>query len=314
VSTRSLVIVRKSMRDFSRPLWLAGFFVLYLPVTYLLSLGLAGTAAGDVEDLSTLPLHVQEEALLQAYAGVSFVWAVGIPMMVLTAVLAASAIATETERGTIEILLSKPIQRWEVLLGKFVAIVLFTLLAMVSGLLVAAAMVFYHSGASAAAIAGGIGTAVVGNVAYALLVALVVGAIGTAAAVASGSRLRTALVALLVPALFFAFIFVRAVGGDLYEDYLLYLLDVNYHFGNAFVFVHEAVGTGFSPPTQLFLEPVTGVYDGAGAGVDPLVGGMPPSVPLAGYVPPVASLGLLCGLAVALLVAGVYRFQRIDIG
>lgn len=311
MSARSLVIVRKSMRDFSRPLWLLGFFVLYLPVTYLLALGLTDSAP---DDLGSFPLHVQEQALLEAYATLSFVWALGIPMMVLTAVLGASAVATEAERDTLEILLSKPIRRWEVLIGKFVAVVLFTLLAMASGLALAAALVFYHSGASPAAIAGSIGHLTVGNLAYALLVAVVVGALGTAAAVASGSRLRTALVALLVPTLFFAFIFTRLVASDIYEEYRLYLLDVNYHFGNAFVVVHDAVGTDLTPSTQLTLAPVMGVYDAAGAGVDPLVGGTSASIPPVGHVPAAASIGLLVGLSVALFAGAVYRFQRMDVG
>lgn len=74
--------------------------------------------------------------------------------------------------------------------------------------------------------------------------------------------------------------------GDMYAEYSLYLDDLNYHFGNAFVCIQGLTGVEFSPATEASLATLTGVYDATGAGIDPLVGGMASSVPLAGYGSP----------------------------
>lgn len=311
MSVRSLPVFRKTLRDFSTPIWLGVFVLVYAGICALLAIGVT---QGLPEDVGTAPLHVQEQGLIEAFAQASFVWAVGLPMMILTGVLAASAIATEAERGTLQILLSKPIRRWEVLLGKFAAILLFTVLAMLAGVSIAATAVFVFSGATAAAVAGSIGHLLAGTVAYAVFVAFVVASLGTFVAVLSGSRLTTALATLVVPALFFAFIFVRIIPtGGLYREYYLYVPDVGYHFGNAFVLVHEAAGTEFTPAAKATLSTTTGVYDVTATGIDPLVGGMAASVPLAGFVSPAASLVGLLGGSLALLGAAVVRFERADL-
>jgi len=75
----------------------------------------------------------------------------------------------------------------------------------------------------------------------------------------------------------------------------------------------ESVSGNFVPPVQESLGTVSGVFEVANARVDPLVGGMPTSLPLSGYVPQsVSLLGILviCGIAIFY---AVYRFQRKDI-
>lgn len=313
---RSAVIMRKSLDDFANPLYLAAFFVVYVGVGAFLAIGVTQAAP---DDLATMPLHIQEQELAAAFSQLAFLWGVGIPMMVLVSVLAANGIAKESQTGTLRILLSKPIRRWEVIGGKFAAIFLFAVLTMLAGILLSAVLVFHFLGADLAAVSpmalsGGIWALVPGILAYALFVGFVTGAVGTAIAVVTGSRMGTVLATLLIPVVFFAFIPVRLLAGaTIYLDYRLYFVDLNYHFGNPYVFLLEALGVEFSPTTQSALGTATGVYDTTGTGVDPLVGGMDPSVPLAGHVPPIVSLlGLLVGAGALLAVAVVY-FERADI-
>lgn len=308
--SRAWVVMRKTLADMANTKLLGLFLVAYVAITAFISLAVT---SGVPEDLAMAPLRIQEDVLAEGFIEVAFIWATGIPMMALVGVQASRAVATEAEKGTLRILLSKPIQRREVLVGKFGAVVLFGALAMVMGLLVAAAAVYYFAGASAAAIGGGIFPVLPGHLVYAVYVAVVVGAVGTVLAVITRRRMWTALGALVIPALFFAFVFVRSVAGTFYEDYWLYFVDVSYHFGNAFVFVHGILGTEFTPTTQTSLNTFTGVYDTAGTGMDPLVGGMSSSLPLAGYVPPAVSFVVLLGLAVVLVGVAIYRFDVADI-
>lgn len=308
--SKTWVVLRKTLIDMANPKLLALFLVAYGALTAFIALALT---SGAPDDLALAPLRVQETVLTEGFTQMTFVWAAGIPMMALVGVQASRAVATEAERGTLRILLSKPIRRREVLLGKFAAVVLIGAFVMVAGLLLGAVGIFYFAGANAAAIGGSIIPLLPGNLIYVLYVSVIVGAIGTFLAVVTRRRMWTALGTLLIPALFFGFVFVRMVAGTLYERYMLYIVDVSYHFGNAFVFVHEMAGNDFSPTTQSSLDSFTGVYDTTGTGIDPLVGGMSSSIPLAGFVPPAVSFGVLLVLSLGLLGVAVYRFERSDI-
>jgi ABC-type transport system involved in multi-copper enzyme maturation permease subunit len=310
MSRRSLVFLRKTLRDCSRPKLLVAFLAPYLGVAVLLSAALTGSVR---EDIASAPLFTQEQVLVELFSQLSFVWLTAFPM-VFVAVLVAVTVAGELEDGTFRLVLSKPLARWEPLLGKFAGVVLFGFLTTVAGLLVGAAALVAFAGVSPLAIPNGVGVLLPGSVVYALLVVTFVAAVGTAVAVATGDRLQTAIGTSLVPVLFFGFVFVRVVQpGDLYERLYLYVIDVNYHLGNVYVTVTGAFGATFNPSTQRSFTAVAGVYDTAGAWVDPLLGGIVGDVPLVGYVPPVASLALVGVLTVGLVAAALYRFGRMDV-
>ena len=107
-------------------------------------------------------------------------------------------------------------------------------------LLVGAVALYATAGASPSALVGSIFTLLPGTLVFAFGVVLFVAAVGTAASVFTASRLKTALIASLVPALFFAFLLVRLLTGGTgtYEQFKLYYLDVNYHLENFFVTLH----------------------------------------------------------------------------
>jgi ABC-2 type transport system permease protein len=307
---RVSVIFRKTFADFSSPRLLAAYFVPFLAVGGFLAFGFAGNLP---DNLAAMPLRHQERQLLDIFASLSFFWGVGIPLLTIGSVLSANTLALEAETGTLRILLSKPIRRWEVALGTFLAIVAFAVLVGLASQLLIAACLYFFSGASPAAIGGGLLALVPGNLAFAGLVAVVTAGVGTGLAVLTRNRLRTALGGIVLPIFYFAFILVRQFSGVFYEDYFLYLVDVSYHFGNAFVLIHEAVGSGFTPQTQAALAIWSGVYDPPQPLTNPLLGGMPPSLDPVGYLPQVVSLLLLLAVSLGLFGYAVYRFERMDV-
>ncbi len=103
----------------------------------------------------------------------------------------------------------------------------------------------------------------------------------------------------------------KALG--LYEDYAIYSVDINHHLGNIYALSLDSISGTLSPSVQESISMASGVFDATSARIDPLVGGMPTSLPLSGYVPQsVSLLGILviCGIAIFY---AVYRFQRKDI-
>lgn len=305
---RALTVFRKTFADLSSPKLLTGFFVPFVSIAWFFGLALAENEISG----AAAPLARQETELFASFAVISYFWAAGIPVLALGAVLCANTIAKEAEQGTLRILLSKPVRRWEVFLGTFAAVVAYSVLVTLTSLLLSAVLLVVMGDVGAAAISEGVFAAMPGNLAFALLGASVVTAVGLSLAVFTRNRLRTALGALVVPALYFAFLPVRLFSGGMYEDYHLYLLDVNYHFGNAFVFVHEAVGDEFGVRTQMMIAPWSGVYEmpESGANTDqPLTA----SLDAVGHVPMEVSVLLLALLAVGTFAAGLYRFERMDV-
>lgn len=300
------LILRKTFADFSKPLVLVGYFAVFLGVLFFLALGFANDQA---ENVATLPLAQQEAMLREAFLPLAFLWGAGIPILLLGAVLGASSLAKEAEHGTLRILLSKPVRRWEVLLGTAGAIVAFLLLVGLASLLTTGLALYEFSGISAAALRGGVFDVLPASLAFTLLVAVVVASVGVALGVFTANRLRTGLGALVLPALYFVFFPVRALSSGIYEDYHLYLVDVNYHFGNAFVVIHETVGGGLDAEAQAALAVFTGVYDAEQAGAEEL----PASLDYVGHVPPTASLAALLLGSLALFLLAGYRFQRMDL-
>lgn len=306
-------VIKKTLEDFSDPKFLIIFLVPFVVITLLLS---AGITAGGPEDLASLPLRTQERQLVESFSQLSFIWLAGIPVMALIAIVSANYIGKEEEDGSLRILLSKPVRRWEVIMGKFLSIFVFSFLVMVTGMFLGSALIFIMSGASASAIGGSIMSIMPGNIAYAIFVSFFVSSLGTGISVVTGSRLKTAIsVIILSVILLFSFIIVRmatqAMG--LYQSYYIYSVDLNYHLGNSYVFLLRSLTGGLAPPVQSGLSAITGTFDVSGAGVDPLVGGMPTSLPLAGYVSPVVSFAGVVLISVAILAYAVYRFERKDI-
>jgi ABC-2 type transport system permease protein len=302
---RVLTIYRKTFGDLSNPKLLAGYLVPFLAVAWFFGLLLADAVFTN----ATAPLAQQEAKLTAQFLAVSFFWGAGIPVMALAAILCANTLATEAEQGTLRILLSKPVSRWKILLGTFVAVVVFAGLAALANLLLSASLIVGMADVTPAAIPEGIVATLPGTLLFALFGASVVTALGLALAVYTQNRLKTALGALVVPALYFVFWSIRALSTEAYEDYQLYFLDVNYHFGNAFVYLHEAVGTEFGIRTQLTLAPWTGVYERPAEEPET----PPESLEVAGHVPMEVSVALLSVVAVVALVAAVYRFQQMDV-
>lgn len=299
-----LTVYRKTFGDLSNPKLIAAYFVPFLVVSGMMALGMT-----DDEFADLVTIAAQETALASAFAIIAFFLAVGFPFLSLGAVLTANTLAREAEMGTLRILLSKPTRRWTVLFGTYGAIVSYMGLVALASLLLSAVMLVHGSGVDAGIISGGIFAWLPGHVVFALFGSAVVTAVGFALAVVTKNRLRTALGALSVPVLYFAFFPIRIFAGDMYEDYALYLLDVNYHFGHAFVFVHEAVGGVFGVEIQRRLAMLTGVYTVP----DEMSDTPPESLELAGHVPMEASVALLVSLAIGAFAIALFRFRDMDV-
>ncbi|WP_165875355.1 ABC transporter permease [Natrarchaeobius chitinivorans] len=302
---RLFTIYRKTFADLSNPKILLAYLVPFLGFTAFLALGIAPTQDGETVGST---LAQQETWLHETFILMSVFLGVAIPLLALCAVFCAITLATECERGSLRILLSKPVKRWEVLLGTFFAIVSFATLVGLVNLLVTAIMLVEFADINSAAIQGSVFSLLPANLVFAMFGASVVTATGLALAVFTKDRLQTTLGALVIPALYFLFVPVRIFGQDMYENFHLYLFDVSYHFGHVFVVIYRAINGTVPSETKEGLVVFTGVYS-------PLEDSNPASASFEAveHVPMELSVLLLTLFTIAAIMAALYRFQRMDV-
>lgn len=300
-----VAIYRKTLGDLSDPKSVVTYLLVFLGVLFFLTVGFTNEIPDAV---ASLPLGEQEIALLEVYGPLVWLWGVGIGLLVAGALFVALTLATEAEGGTIDLVLSKPVRRWEVLLATYLANVTFLFAVGVASLLLVALALYQAGGFSAAALGGGVFDILPALLLYLLLVSALINAVGMAASVVTRNRLQTAALTGVVPVLFFGLLVARIFPGSVYEDYSLYLFDVSYHLGNAFTVVFEAVAGPIPVDVQAQFGFWMGVYD-VPENQDELEG----SLELVGYVDPLVSLGLCLFLTVGFLLIALVQFQRLDI-
>jgi len=300
-----LAIYRKTLGDLSDPKSLVTYLVAFTVVLFFLSLGFMNEVPAEV---ATLPLTEQEVELLAVYTSLSWFWGVGLGLLTAGSLFVALTLATEAERGTLDLVLSKPVRRWTVLLAVLLANVTFLFVVGVAGLLLSAVALYEMGGFSAAALGRGVFDVLPAMLLYTLAICVLVAAVGTASSVVTRNRLQTAALTAVIPVLFFAMFVARAFPGSIYEDYSLYLIDMSYHLGNVYVLLLDTIGDPLPVEVQAQLGFWTGVYE-----LPAEQESLPESLELIGYVDPAVSLALYLALVVGSLAFALVRFQRLDI-
>lgn len=299
-------IYRKTLGDLSNPKAIVTYLLVFIGVLFFLTLGFTNNEIAD--SVASLPLAEQELELLTAYTSLAWLWGVGIGLLAAGSLFVALTLATEAERGTLDLLLSKPVRRWEVLLAMYLANVTFLCGVGIVGVLLSAVALYQMGGFSAAALDGGVFDVLPALLVYTLLVSVLINAVGMAASVQTRNRLQTAAITAIVPILFFVLFVVRVSPGDIYEDYYLYTLDMSYHFGNIYTLVLGTIGDPIPVETQARLGFWTGVYE-----VPEDVSAVEGSLDLVGYLDPAVSLALCLLLTLGSLGFALVNFQRLDV-
>lgn len=115
-----LTLALKELRDGLRNRWIAAAIIVL--GTLALSLSLLGSAPTGSVSASSLDITVISLASLSVYL---------IPLIAL--MLSFDALVGEFERGTMMLLLTYPVTRWQVIMGKFIGHVLILTIAIVAG-------------------------------------------------------------------------------------------------------------------------------------------------------------------------------------
>jgi len=243
----------------------------------------------------------------------AFFWTLGLVFTIIIGTSGAPLIAEEVKSGTMLLLVSKPISRIKIFIGKYIAVYLY-------GMLLSFFSIF---------VIGWIGVFVKsGNIdhffslipfltalfIYSLFILFLFTSITMAfSSIFKKARSASILIIFISILSYIAFLLIRTLTGPFYGAFQLYHFDLGYHLGNVFILFIETLNA--VPPSiswQTMFATITGVYS-LGTSTDPdqniNLGGLEKT----NYYLPMASLLLWILIAALLLVFGIWSLKKREI-
>jgi len=265
-----------------------------------------------------MSLEMQTHSLVGYFLLISFMWIAGFYIAYVITTSGMDFVSKEEEDGTLLLMVSKPISRFQFILGKFLALLVTTLLLELVILFGSIVVFWVLLGLDADIIKPLIGL-VPWIFLYSVIVVILFDSLTIAISTLFKSRvLKTVLTMLLVMLVFGVGPILRTVWPTTYENYHLYYIDPGYHLGNTYVSLSDQAESGrMTPQIQAYLGMFTGTYKagmyemmlvmftGSSESFDPDIGAMPPSLEKTNYLTPLVSV-LLC-FAVSAAALGVAR-------
>lgn len=114
-----LVILRRTLVDLTSLKGNLAILIIGVGISTLLSLAWGLNYGGATSD------EMQTVDIVGYFLTISFMWSAGFFLAIVVSVKGAGLIARESSEGTLTLLVSRPINRWQILAGKFVALVLY---------------------------------------------------------------------------------------------------------------------------------------------------------------------------------------------
>lgn len=311
---RAHVIFLKALRDLSGLKRCLIFLGVLLAVPLIASIAISEADPMGVP-FAKMTLGMQLQFSVGLFIVLAFLWTAGIPLVLLAGLTCGSAIAKEDEEGTLLLLVSKPVGRLEIVLGKSLAFAVNAALIELAALLLTPVVIHLVAGTDVFVLETML-SLVPWLFLYSLVVAFAFGALSLALSSLMRNRMRTLVVVVALAILiFFGIGTARGLAGGFYERYGLYSVDLNYHLGNAYLVFVERSGVRVMPIFQGIIGQFTGTYDAAELEkiFDRDIGAMPPALEPKGYLPEEVSLALWLVLGLAFFALAALDFERREI-
>jgi ABC-type transport system involved in multi-copper enzyme maturation permease subunit len=281
---RFQVILEKTLDDLMKLKRMAILVVLGAALTVLMVY-----LMGSEENMS---LEMRTQMVLDYFTLFVFLWTTGFVLAMTVATTAAGFIAKEHDDGTLLLLVTKPINRFEIVLGKFLALMISSLLLQgvtLCGCVVVLWALLSLDPYTVEALLGLLPWMFL----YSVLVILIFGAMAVALSTLMRSRVKIMLILMVVVMLtFFIGMMPRTVLSTYYAEFYLYYGDLGYHLGNTYVLLlDQSEDWRMIPSNQVMMAAFSGTYPFSPEGAyDPDVNAWPPTLGLTNYVQPAISL------------------------
>ncbi|PIU55759.1 MAG: hypothetical protein COS88_03835 [Chloroflexi bacterium CG07_land_8_20_14_0_80_51_10] len=273
-----------------------------------------------------MSLEMQTSSLIGYFLIISFMFLAGIYLAYIIGLAGLEFVAKEEERGTLLLMVSKPVSRFQFLLGKFLALLLTSLLLELIVLLGSVLLL-----GKLLELDPDILEALLGLVPWTLLFSVIVGLLFAAISIAASALIKSDTIRSLLLMVVIMLIFgigpmLRTVSPNAYESYHLYYVDGSYNLGNAYeLLLNQAESGRMTPQIQALSGMFTGGYKtgateliltmflGSSESFDPDIGAMLPSLEQTEYLNPVVSILLSLAIAAAALGVAKVAMERKEV-
>lgn len=304
------ILIKKTFNDLYNPIKLVILLVVMMILTIILMLPLfpESTDWGALSETQTINSLISSKLIFPM-----FFWTLGLSFIIIIGISGASQIAEEVSSGSMLILVSKPISRFKIFLGKYIAVYIFSNILGIGAILLSTWIVvmvftmnFFHW--------MGMMPFIIANIIYCLVMSFIFVSITMAlSSIFKKGRTASLLVLFLAIIIYIAFFMIRSVGAQFYEPFFLYHFDLGYHLANIYIWFLELFNA--VPDTigwQSFFLMMFGVYKSeVQADVDQgiALGGYEKT----GYYDPFLSLLVWLAIAGLLLLYGLLSLKKREI-
>jgi ABC-type transport system involved in multi-copper enzyme maturation permease subunit len=267
----------------------------------------------DAADVKNYPLDIQALMLKDILFFVTYFWVAGLVLVFFASWIVTDFVAGEVSRGTLLSLITKPIHRWEVILGKFIAYIIFIIIMEVIAIFITIYVLVTVS-ESHISVIGELVQYIPILLLFSLFVAVVFGTIPLALSTISKSRVLVMIImAALVIVMYLGFYIIRSGSADYYIDYQLYHFDLGYHMGNIFVSFTDAANIQLTPTFQEQMGLFAGTHD-LGISLDePDQGFKLASIPLTNYYSQTTSWLIWTLMPIGLTILAIFKMNRKEV-
>jgi ABC-type transport system involved in multi-copper enzyme maturation permease subunit len=267
----------------------------------------------DEVGVKNFPLDIQALMLRDYLFFVTYFWVGGIVLAFFASWIVTDFVAGEVSRGTLLSLITKPIHRWEVILGKFIAYIIFITIVELIAIFITIYVLVTFSGAHISVMSDLIQYIPI-LLLFALFVALVFGTIPLALSTISKSRVLVMIImAAFVIIMYLGFYIIRSRAPDFYVDYQLFHFDIGYHMGNVFNSFIEIANIKLTPVYQDLMGLFAGTHD-LGVSLDePDQGFLLASIPLTNYYSKAVSWLIWTLMPIGLMVLALFSLNRKEV-
>jgi len=267
-------------------------------------------------NLTSMTLANQVQTVTMFYIMLVFVWIAGLPLVLFTSVTCGDFITKEEQDGTLLLLVSKPVRKYEIILGKYFAFIINILLLEIIAIIITPLILYWLLPIDPYVLDTMAGL-IPSLIFYAMFIAITFGALATALSCISRSRFKTIiLLVALTLGIFLGFMIFRGImiSVDVYDPYVVWG-DVNYHMGNSYMYFLDSSDYRITPTSQALLGTLTGTYSAVDMSMlyDQDIGAMYPSIPRTKYVTQMASMLGWLAFTMLMLIVGILRFQKREI-
>ncbi|MBT3362672.1 MAG: ABC transporter permease subunit [Chloroflexi bacterium] len=267
----------------------------------------------NVEEIS--PVALQTQFIADQIVFIWYIWCAGVLLAILVSAHAAGFISKEVTDGTLMLIVNKPINRYEIIIGKLAALIVNSIMLLAIGYLFSILLLWGILPLDMDSLQTLFGM-MPSMILYAFLVALFFGSLSIAFSALMNSRIKIVMIAMtLIMYTFFFGVLVRFVvdkeGSNQYANLGLYSVDTGYHISNTFYLLSNDIEFwDISPTHQVFFGGYTGTYYMSGiSGQDNQFGKVLYSNPT-DYIHPAYSLFIVLGIsagAIGLAMWGLHR-------